>query len=293
MTAQFNRFCDVTVHDRALKRLDVDFSITRSLETTANTAELLIYNLNEESRKHLSQQAIDRPNGIVCKVDAGHHEDPFAASITAALAGIIPEESPQIFLGELREVTSVREGADWITRISAGDGDAIKNTRVSFSSGPGATIPTVIDKMTKGLKAGITDAARALLRGEFKEVGKVLTESITVDGFVGDEMPRVLRSAGLEMSVQNGQIQILSIGKALGDVAVKLTPNTGLVGSPEVGAKGVLALRCLLTAKVFPGRKIKVESASITGVYRCHTVTYSGQTAGNDWYCDIEAQPIR
>lgn len=291
MGAQFNRFCDVTVHDRLLKGLDVDFTITRSLDATANTAELVIYNLSEESRKHLAGQATDR--GIVCKIDAGYREDPFAASVTAALVGVIPEESPQIFLGEMRQVTSVREGADWLTRLSAGDGDQLKNKRVSFSIGPGASFQSVVNKMVDGVKAGIKDSARALLRGEFAEVGKSLAEGFSVDGFVGDELPRVLRSGGLEYSVQNGEIQILPIGKALGDVAVKLTPTTGLVGSPEVGDKGKITVRCLLTSKVYPGRKIKVESQNVSGVYRCHTISYVGQTDGNDWYCDIEAEPIR
>jgi hypothetical protein len=289
--AQFNRFCDVTVHDRLLKGLDVDFTITRSLDVTANTAELLIYNLSEASRKHLAQQATD--NGVVCKIDAGYREDPFAASVSAALTGIVPDESPQIFLGEMRTVTSVREGADWITRLSAGDGDQLKKQRVSFSVGPGASFQSVVNKMVDGVKAGVKDSARALLKGEFAEVGKALTEGFSVDGYLGDELPRVLRSGGLEMSVQNGQLQILPIGKALGDVAIKLTPNTGLVGSPEVGNKGRVTVRCLLTSKVYPGRKIKVESQNVTGVYRCHTITYAGQTAGNDWYCDIEAEPIR
>lgn len=291
MGAQFNRFCDVTVHDRLLKGLDVDFSITRSLDPTANTAELLIYNLSEDSRKHLASQPISK--GIVCKIDAGYREDPFAASVSAALTGIVPEESPQIFLGEMRTCTSARSGADWVTRLSAGDGDGIKNRRVSFSIGPGASFQSVVSKMVDGVKSGITDAAKALLKGEFKEVGKSLTEGFACDGFLGDELPKVLRSGGLEMSIQNGQIQILPIGKALGDVAIKLTPGTGLVGSPEVGEKGKLTLRCLLTSKVYPGRKIKVESQNVTGVYRAHTITYVGQTSGNDWYCDIDAQPLR
>lgn len=289
MGAQFNRFCDVTVHDRLLKGLDVDFTITRSLDPTANTGELIVYNLSEDSRKHLAGVA----SGVVCKIDAGYREDPFAASVTAALVGILPEESPQIFLGEMRTVTSVREGADWVTRLSAGDGDQLKKQRVSFSVGPGASYQSVVNKMVDGVKAGIKDSARALLKGEFKEVGKALAEGFSVDGYLGDVLPPVLRSGGLEMSVQNGQLQILPIGKALGDVAIVLSSTTGMVGSPEVGDKGKLTIRCLLNAKVYPGRKVKVQAQNVTGVYRCHTITYVGQTAGNDWYCDIEAEPIQ
>ncbi len=306
MGIQFNRFCNVTVaplvpappggvvglpgkqNGRLLKGLDVDFSITRSLDPTANTAELLVYNLSEDTRKYLSQSG-----ATSCKIEAGYREDPFAASVSAALAGIIPDtESPQIFLGEMRTITSIREGADWVTRMSAGDGDTIKNTRVSFSMGPGTTIQGVMDKMAAKIKVGITDAAKALLKGQFKEVGKALTEGITIDGFAGDEMPRLLKSAGLEMSVQNGQIQILPIGGALGDVAIKLTPATGLVGSPEVGKDNRVSFRCLLTAKLYPGRKVKLESQNITGLYKCDSITYSGQTSGDDWYCDVDAAPI-
>jgi hypothetical protein len=113
-----------------------------------------------------------------------------------------------------------------------------------------------------------------------------------VHGNSGDELQKLLNSAGLEGSVQNGELQILPKGKPLNVLAVKLSPNTGLIGSPELGSKGVVKLVSLLNSEIYPGRKIQVLSESVTGFFRVEACSFIGQTSGNDWYTAIEAKAL-
>ena len=290
MGEQFNRYCDVTVQSKKLHGLDVEFRIDRSLKAAPNTCDISIYNLSADTRAFLSGVK----GGVVVKISAGYAgKGPLGAEANAALGAIgLGEDPPILYLGSLRECTHLREGADIITRISSGDGDELRKTPVSFSLGPGVNFKSAVQKIIGGIKTGAGNALDALLKGDLSAAGNALTGGTVIEGFAGDELRRLLASANLEYSVQNGQLQILPIGKALGDVAVKLTPSTGLVGSPEVGAKGKLKFRALLNQQIYPGRRLQFDSLGVRGVYRCDRVVYLGQTRGNDWYADGEASPV-
>lgn len=289
----FDRLCQVIIQDRKLDGLSVDFRIDRSLEPAQNTADISVYNLSEDTRKHLSGVK----TGVVCKINAGYKgPSPTSPATNAALSsiGIVGDsgEPPLIFLGSLRQLTHLRDGPDWITRISSGDGDEQRKAPVSFSLGPGTSFQAAVKKVIDSMKVGVGNAAQAILQGKFQDVGAVFVEGVTVHGNGGDELRRLLRSAELDYSIQNGELQVLPIGKALATTAVKLSPATGLVGSPEVGAKGKIKFRSLMNAQIYPGRKVLIDSASVSGVFRCDRAVYIGQTRGNDWYVDGEGSPI-
>ena len=93
--------------------------------------------------------------------------------------------------------------------------------------------------------------------------------------------------------MQDGALQVLVSGQALERTAVLLSSETGLIGSPEVSSKGILRARSLLNPEIFPGRKIKVETKEIKEPqFRIARVIFSGETFGQDWYVDIEAESL-
>jgi len=97
-------------------------------------------------------------------------------------------------------------------------------------------------------------------------------------------MDRVCASYGLEWSVQDGALQILERGTAIdGKTVVKLTPETGLKGSPSVDSKGVLQFECLLNPLLKPGCVVVVESMFVRGGFRLTDVKHEGDTSGGDW----------
>jgi hypothetical protein len=101
---------------------------------------------------------------------------------------------------------------------------------------------------------------------------------------------------GKAYSIQNGDLQITDIGKPVNLPAHLVSQANGLVGSPEMGRddKGVpqVKFKSLLTAEIFPGRQVKLESEQVNAYFRCTKVVYAGQSYGNDWYAEAEASPV-
>lgn len=282
MARLFDRLCQITVQDKKLVDLDVEFRVDRSLQPSQNTADFSIYNLSKDTRKHLS----DVKGGVVVQLFAGYKSGNPLGAQTA-----VSESPPLIFLGKLRELTHLRDSADWITKVSSGDGDEKTKHPISFSLGPGTDLQSAVTKIVKDMGVGIGNSAQMILKGKFKDAGTQFAEGVVIHGNSGEELRKLLKSAGLEHSVQNGQLQVLEQGKALNTTAVKLSPSTGLIGSPEVGGKAKLKARSLMNAQIFPGRLLQIESESIQGFFRVDRAVYVGQRSGADWYVDIEASP--
>jgi hypothetical protein len=134
---------------------------------------------------------------------------------------------------------------------------------------------------------------------------------MVLSGNVASQLTRVVDSIGLTWSIQSGALQLLEKGKPLDLSAIKLTPKTGLIGSPEasidssvslgspqqfaVGAKkkvakppqpkdpSILRLRTLLIPGMIPGRKIELDSATFKGTYMLMETEAVGQSWSNDW----------
>jgi len=80
---------------------------------------------------------------------------------------------------------------------------------------------------------------------------------------------------------------------------VLLTPDTGLIGSPErsddieetqSGERKRLGWRVksLLNPQIRPGDRLQIKSAEVDGVFRAENVNHFGDTEGGDWYTEAE-----
>ncbi len=290
MTRIFDRSIRIQIQDRLIEGLAVKFRVDKSLSDNPNTADLTIINLqNNNSRSFLHGLQIP-----VVQINAGYlGRDPTnpagnqPGSATSTTPGLV-------FLGQMRELTNLREGTDWLTRLHTGDGDEALHTPVNFALGPGTSLQTAVKKVISDMGVGVGNAFTALAKGEFSEAGTQFINGMVSDGLGKDELKRLMRSAGLEASVQNGQIQAMPIGQPVNNTAVVLKSNTGLIGSPELGKdkktkEPVATFRTLLTTQIFPGAKVKIESEAVSGFFRVERVVYSGHTHQVDWYCDCEA----
>lgn len=275
MTVLFKRAAYMNVHGRVLEGLDFEFRVDRSLKPEANTADFSIYNLSPENRKYLQSQK----GGVIVEFRAGYESD--------------KAQLPLIFLGQLREVTTVRDEADWTTQISSGDGDKERKHPVAFSLGPGASFDAAVKKSLEAMGARASNITKSVATGHFGDASKQLVEGFVSFGSGGPELDRLLDSGGLEGSFQNGEMQILPKGAALNKSAVTLQESTGLVGSPELGDQNSLKARSLLNAEISPGRLVHVIATNVDGFFRVERAVYSGQTAGGDWYVDLEGKPVK
>ncbi len=294
------RIWSLNVEGFQVDALDFEFTVRRSLKAQQNTCEVRIYNLARDIRHALAQVSA----GVVVELRAGYaggapgSGEPFASGPAGSTApggtGAAEPQAPTIFLGRVRDVYSTRDGADWITTITSGDGDG-KDKPVRFALGPETKIEDVVKKTIRDMGVGVGNAIATIRnRGLAEGLGQVFKNGIVIDGSGDQELGRIFAGAGLEHSIQNGEVQVLEIGKPLGTLAILLTPETTLVSSPEVGRDdrgATVKARSFLSSDISPGRQVRIESDSVNATFRIETVAHTGATAGNDWYTDLEARP--
>jgi len=249
--------------------LRVTFSVEKSLNRDPNKAEVVIYNLNEEHRKSLQKK------NVPCIIEAG-----YVGSLE------------KIFSGDLAYASNNRDGVSWVSKLQSKDGgDKYSSARMSKSFGPGTQFKQVLKQAAESLGVGpgnTRDAISGVLRGGLTQ----FTKGVTLTGKVSDVLDKLVPTAGLEWSIQDGQLQILPLKGVTQQTVIVLSPDSGMVGSPELGEKGIVKIKSLLMGGLTPGRKLKIEASLVTGFFRIEKVKHFGDTWGSDWYSEVEAKPI-
>lgn len=241
---------------RKWEGLRTTFRIEKSGSSTPNKVEVAIYNLSADSRSFIKK-------GHIVQVSGGYGQ-------AVKLLG----------QGEIALPNHAKEGADWVTRLEADDGGKALRTTLSESFGPKTTESAIIRAIAKklGVKLGKLQGLSDSAVGRGRQLS----------GPAKHELDALCKSRGLRWSIQDGVLQVLPIGEPLNGEAVLLSPSTGLVGSPELTAKGV-KVTSLLQGGINPGHLIKVESLLVTGEYVAEKVTIEGDSHGDAWYTHIEA----
>lgn len=282
MTTLFDRRCKLligqppkpdvytlqTVSQLEISGLRIGFKIIKDSQPQPNNVEISIYNLAPASRAALEEKG--------CRL--------------LLLAGYADQVS-QIASADVRIAQSQKLGVDWVTKIEAGDGErAIKFARVNESWAPGTPVSEVIGKTVRAL---MLDPGNALAKAN--QISAQYSSGYVQNAKASDELTRLLEPHGYGWSVQDGRIEVLAKDEALPEVAPLLSPDTGLIGAPEMGTpakagqKPVLKVRSLLQPRIRPGQRFQLRSASRNGIFLARKVTHAGDTFGNDWYTDIEA----
>ena len=254
--------------------IDLSFSVGKSLKPEPNTAAVTLYNLSEESRNLLSA-----PGDLNLLIEAGYENE--------------TDKPSQIYLGPVRSALHTVESSDIVTTIESADSQkALGTSRFKLAVGAGTPPQVVLQVIAKslGVKPGNLPQAAAKLAAK----GKVLFPMPTsISGNGARVLTDFCRSANLEWSVQDGELQILSLGAALDSQPYILNAGTGLVGSPSVDKEGVVSLQTLMLRGLRPGLRVVVDSRFVKGVYRIQECTYSGDTRGGDWYIDMVCKPAK
>lgn len=269
---QFSRYYEVLIDDIRIKGSTIDFTAVRSLDTIPNTLELSITNLGDSKRTYLQEH-----KNQVVQLTAGY-EDHYGV----------------IYLGECRAGVSRYQRPDWVTDISSGDGERqLAESRINKSFLPGVSYETVVLEVANSLgDVGLGNLKKILKKGKLPGGGQSFPNGITVSGPSKKELKKLMISSGLEWSVQNRQLQVLEANKSLGDIAYRLTPDSGLIGSPVLDNLGNLECRALLNPDIVPGRQIELDSRYVKGRFRATRCVYTGNSVGGPWYVDIEGEKI-
>jgi hypothetical protein len=284
MSKLFGRTWRVTVGTlRVDVPMRVAFEVERSVRSTPNKATVQIWNLTRDHQAQIEQAA-----DAQVIVEAGYVSD----------RGL-----ETIFSGELWRargsssgptgIRTERSGAvDAITHVEARDaGVAYQQARVERSFAAGVSVATVLRACADALGVGSGNLGDVADLAQLDAGGTTYPEGTVLSGQAARELTRILDPLGLRWSVQSGALQVLRRGQSLRSQAVRLTPETGLVGVPEVGTRGAVKAVSLLTPDLCPGRPVLLESARVSGRYLVRSVTYRGDSHGQDWYAECDLAP--
>lgn len=251
--------------------LRVRFKIEKSLTKQPNTGEIVVTNMAPSRRADLQVK------GVRVLLEAGYRD-----------------RISRLFSGDVRTADSVHAGADWETAMRLGDGErAWQFARVDESFNVGTRMADVIKTVARatGLELGNVDTQAA-------KINRVFDQGFAVAGKAVQALDGLVTSIGKELSIQDGQLQILDPYESLDLPIPELTPESGLIGSPEMGppeTKGkpaLLRFKCLLLA-VKPGSKVRLKSERYEGYIRIHKISHDGDTHGGAWYSTINGSIVK
>ena len=274
MAQLFQRVCTVQVDSLEVSGLRAQFHVTKTLVKEPNTLDLKVTNLSEHTRAGMQKK------GAKVVVLAGY---PGTAAI--------------IFSGDARSIDHVKDGAEWVTHVQCGDGErAYQFARFSQSFKPGTSVADVVAAAAKALGIDASQAIARVKQGGVRAL-KQFVGGFAAHGKASSELDKLMQSLGLTWSIQDGSLQVLAGTETLKGQAILLTPDTGLIGSPDHGTPAkpgqpaVMKVRSLLQPSIRPGCRIQIQSLAVNGQFRVQKVEHLGDTDGSDWYTDVEATP--
>lgn len=272
MTDLYRRAWKVQIGSLDVSDLSIKFKAKRSLAARAGTLDLEVRNLTPEHRREI--------------VTARRFH-----TFVEVIAGYQGSES-LIFRGDLRKAVPSRDGTDWVVKVTAGDGEhAIRTARVSRAFASGTTLSTVITHIAEAMGVGIGNAREELSGASLGALGETFPEGTVLHGFASAELTRLCASSRKTWSIQDGNLQILNLGGHLARDAIFLSPDTGLIGSPEVQTRRVITAQALLQPGLVPGQRVVIQSGVLlsTAPWRITECEYSGDTGpnGNDWHVNM------
>lgn len=274
MTSLFRRVARVTVGEVQVEALRVQFRVVKTLRPEPNTAEVAISNLSPDTRRKMLT------SNVPVRIEAGYEN---AGESTVQ----------QLFLGDMRFGGHTREGADWVTKLQAGDGEkTFRAAKINESFAKGVRKAKVLEAAAKAMKVDFKAAVSKFKSAGFKAGMDEFAKGLSLDGSAAKELTKLLEPAGYTWSIQDGELQVLAEKETVGD-AIVLSPDTGLVGSPEAdNSDGYVKVRSLLHPELRPGRRVSLESESFRGAYRIDRAEFRGDTHGADWYSELELVPL-
>lgn len=276
MATLYKRSVVVFVADRRIEGLRVSFKITKTLDSTANKCAVSIYGLNEASRSVI--KSTKKPPLIL---EVGHEEE----------RGII-------FSGEGTRPISEKGRDGWVTTIEGLTGMSAGRRFVNEGFGPGAKPGDVIRKIADKMGVKSKEAFARLKAGDFDGAVSTFAQGITISGPAKPELDKLARTLGFEWSIQDGELQILKPAEVAKNQAIKLSLESGLIGTPkpikDEKRPGVPLVKAtaILQPGFVPGRQVVIESETVVGRFKLEKVDMSGDTHGQAFFADLEGREI-
>lgn len=271
MAELFGRQWALTIGDRQWTDLRVVFEVNRNLNKHPDPAQITVYNLANQTRSGFR-------GGEQVRLVAGY----------GGAAGLI-------YAGTLTEITAQRDGTDYAVSLSCRDGDEAYRRTVCKSFATSAPLRIVVGELVSAMGLTLASGADPLL------AGLSTRGAVAQVGYAQDILDRLIRPFGLRYCILDGTVVILQGAGSTAEDAILLTPQTGLVGSPEpmvdrdvprTSKTPRLRLTSLLQPGFVPGRRVALQGVQYAGVYRVDRMIHKGDSHGQDWYSVVECSTV-
>jgi len=232
----------------------IQFTVHRSISASLNSINLQIYNLSEEKRNRLYQDRF-QPTRRKLILEAGY------------------DNLSTIFIGDIFEANSARQGTNLITSIDARDG--------YFDTNQTLVNTTIIKGKTQTeLLAFLAAQFPNLKIGKIGNFEGALERSVVLEGNVYDQIKKYS---------DNNVFVDLEVINIIGENEFIVNPDlplidasTGMLDTPRRD-NAFLTVTTLFEPRVIMGQNINVKSvanAAYNGVYKVLGVTHQGVISG-------------
>lgn len=251
----------------------IDFTVSKSVSGTENSAEINVWNLKESTR-----------NAVGKEFDEVELECGYIPPAGSSVMGLI-------FKGAIRDVEHTREGPDIVTTIRCGDGDkALRQATLSRSYAAGTPVEDVLDDIQVELEkfgAG---------KGEWQLPDDLPTmkRPYAVCGLCSRELNRLGRAHKFYWSLQNQETEIVPGDGALSS-SIKIDGNH--VIDTTITDNGII-VRTFLEPGVRPNHRVQVESPVLemnaaNGEYRVSQCVFRGNSREGDFIVEIHGEAMQ
>lgn len=253
----------------------ITFQTKKTKNRHPNKCKIEIYNLDPTTAAFIESD--ERRNSV--QLFAGYQ---------GSLQTAQDNEAPGlIFSGEIRrgKARTALKGAERITTIQASDGGAgYRSARIFKSFSGQVTAFDVIKELGKAFNATIRVPADIS--------DQPIDDASTYAGRAADVMQSLSESLGFNWWFEDDEIVIVSNDGDNGETAYLLSPETGLVDSPQKTDKGV-NLQCLLNPSLRVKRVVEVQAKDVRGFYRIQQLEHRGDSwGGNDFNTLLECKAV-
>ena len=237
--------------------LRIQFQAKKTIISDVNELKIQIYNLTRERRNKLikdkAQQGVnDRYLQVVFQV--GY------------------DELIDVFIGNIYEAGSEKKGADYITTLTCKDGGY--DFRKSFTSRTVSPNVSIVDELLKDMPNTKKGKVTSQVQRARPKVLVGSTASLINDHLQDDE----------SYFIDNEQLNIIKKDEVIGDTAVVVSSETGLLNSPKKDDTFV-TVETLMNPAIKCGGKVQLIStiSNLNEIYRVETIDFAGDYRGQDW----------
>lgn len=255
------------------------FDIQKTSYQQANSSKVVLYNLSPEDENKIIKQ------GQRIVIEAGYNGNYYG----------------KIFDGQIIQPVRSREGGtDYKLTLVAMDSDRF----TSF----GLISQSIVAQQSSRevINSCINNSANPVEPGTITEDVINYPRGKVLFGKASNYLAQIARSLNGTYYSEDGKVNIIQPQTLPTDEIFDLSPENGLLSSPSQTEYGV-SFECLLNPsihigslvridnKVIEGKELDVTSMNIiraldsVGIYRVISISYIGDTRGNDWKCKAEA----